>query len=63
MKHKKRQENKSPAFLKMLVKEMLIHGVLPVISSQKQKRRFSFAYKPATYVANLAAHPWAARKG
>jgi len=45
-----------------LFKEMLINGILPIISSQKQKRRFSFAYKPTTCVVDLAARPWAAWK-
>jgi len=47
---------------RVFFKEMLIYWLLPKISAQKKKRRFSFAYKPTTYVAGLAAHPWAARK-
>jgi len=34
-------------------REMLIKGILPVISSQKQKRGFTFAYKSSTYVFDL----------
>jgi len=34
-------------------KEMLIKGILPLISSQKQKRGFSFAYKSIIYVFDL----------
>jgi len=45
-----------------LIREMLIKGILPVISPQMQKCDFVFAYKSITYVFDLAARPWAARK-
>ena len=43
-----------------VAKKMLIKCILHLISTQKQKRRFVFAYKPVAYVPGLAAHPWAA---
>jgi len=43
-------------------REMLIKGILPVISPQMQKCDFVFAYKSSTCVFDLAARPWAARK-
>jgi len=41
---------------------MLIYCILQEISSQKQKRGFSFAYTPTINMVGLAAHPWAVRK-
>jgi len=46
----------------MTFRGMLIKDILPVISSQKQKRGFVFAYKSSTYVFDLAARPWPERK-
>jgi len=57
------ERNKSKStFDQRFIKEMLIKGILPVISSQKKKRSFAFGYKSNTYVFGLDVCPWAARK-
>jgi len=51
-----------PSVFPQFISEMLIKGILPVISLQMQKCDFVFAYKSSTCVFDLAARPWAARK-
>jgi hypothetical protein len=41
---------------------MLIKGILPVISPERQNRGFVFSYKSTTYVIDLAGRPWPVRK-
>jgi hypothetical protein len=36
---------------------MLIKGILPVISPERQKRGFAFPYKLTTYMVDLAGYP------
>jgi len=44
-----------PAICLAVIREMLIKGILPVISPQMQKCDFVFAYKSGTYAPDLGS--------
>jgi len=48
-------------YLRSFFKKMLICAILAIISTQRQKRGFAFAYKSDTYMPELADRPWPAR--